>query len=117
MGSPGNAQYELGRAYSLNKKAVTTTAELNTGRDEDMFQIDNPVEVTSTTSNYTVTVPNGVFPGQELFIWLKSTTSATVTVSTTTGDNATLDAAGEFALYKWTDSTNGWKKVAYASGV
>lgn len=115
--SAGNLQYELGRSYGMNKKSVTTTASLRVGRDDDLFQIDNPVEVTIGASNFTITVPDGAFPGQELFIWCKSRTSGTVTVDTTTGDNGTLDAAAEFALFKWTESTNGWKKVAYASGV
>jgi len=114
--SAGQIQYEMGRAMEKNQKDVSAACTLKTGRDDDYFQIDNPVKVT-VGDDYTITVPDGVHPGQEIFLWCAARTSGAATVDTTNGDNATLDAAGEFAVMRWTNSTIGWKKVAYATGV
>lgn len=117
MSSPANIQYETLRAYILNKKAIAAAYTLKVGSDDDLFQIDNPVNV-NVASTYTIIVPNGVESGQEIFFYVSARTgSEVVTVATTKGDDLTLDAVGEYACLKWLDSTTGWKKVYYTSGV
>jgi len=82
--SAGNLQYELIRAYDLNKKTVTATCTIRTGLDSDYFQIDNPVVVEDPAANTIVTIPSGAFIGQEVYIVNKSNTSSkTITVRVT----------------------------------
>jgi len=118
--SAGNLQYELVRAYDTNEKAVAAATTIRVGRDEDFFQIDNPVNV-DIASTYDITVPNGVQANQELFFFVTALTgSEAVSVKPTTPATAadlTLNAVGEWAILRWIDSTTGWVKVAYATGV
>lgn len=85
MGSPGNTQYNLLRAYHLNRKIVTVTYSLRVGRDSDFFIIDNPVIVEDPAATTVITVPDGVFVGQEVYIaCMSNSESSAVTVSVTT---------------------------------
>jgi len=92
---------------------ITYTAK--TGRDSDGFVIDRVIRVTTTaTYSMTITVPNGVYYGQELYVIFETEGSAeTVDVSTTTGDDATqMTAAGGYWLGKWAGSTIGWQTIS-----
>jgi hypothetical protein len=107
MGSPGNTQYNTLRAFDLNKKTVTATCTLKVGADSDFFQIDNPVIVVDPAATTTITVPDGLFAGQEVFIANKSNSeSSAITISVThhyTSDpeTFTITNEGQNLQLKW----------------
>ena len=77
--------------------------------------VDRVIEVTTTsTYDMTITVPNGVFAGQQLLVVMVAE-GGTDTVDTTvaTGDNITqLSQAGAWGILLWIDDTNGWVEMA-----
>lgn len=99
--------------FTTGSGEITYTAK--TGRDSDGFVIDRVIRVT-TTADYalTITVPDGVYYGQELYVILETLgDDETVDVSTTTGDDATqMTAAGGYWLGKWAGSTIGWQTIS-----
>lgn len=104
------------KAFDLRTKSLTTSATLTTytaktGRTADNFIIDRVIRVTTTSGNsMTITVPDGTYYGQELFVLFEvEASSETVDVTTTTGDDATqMTAAGGYWLGIWCGSTLGW---------
>lgn len=116
MSSPANKQFSTLRSYDTNTLSVSAAVTLKVGRPADYFQIDNPINV-NVADTYSITVLDGIKANQEIFFFVSARTSAkTVTVATTTGTDLTLDAVGEWAILRWTDSTTGWVKVAGATG-
>lgn len=107
MGSPGNAQYNLLRAYDLNKKVVTETCTLRVGTDSNFFLIDNPAIVKDPAAATTITVPDGVFVGQEVYIANMSNSEGsvlTVSVSThytSSPETFTITNEGQNLLLRW----------------
>jgi len=106
--SAGNLQYETLRAYHLNRRIVTATCSIRVGRDSDFFIIDNPVIVEDPAATTVITVPNGVFVGQEVYIAnMSNTSSSTVTVSVTTHYTSTPEvftistAEGQNLMLRW----------------
>lgn len=107
----GTHQFTRNRAFGLNEKVFTATGTLRTGRSDDTFIFDNPVKVTDPAADTTLTVPDGVEIGQQLFIVFTSDASSkTVTITTTTGDDGSLTAAGDYAAFHWCGATSGWQK-------
>lgn len=101
------------KQFTTKSGAITYTAK--TGRAADDFVIDRVIRVTTgATFNLTITVPNGVYYGQELLVIFEVEGSAeTVDVTTTTGDDATqMTAAGGYSLLQWQGSTLGWVELA-----
>ena len=99
--------------FTTSSGVITYTAK--TGRPADDFVIDRVIRVTTTaTYSLTVTVPAGVYYGQELYVVFETEASAeTVDVTTTTGDDATqMTAAGGYWLGKWAGSTIGWQTIS-----
>lgn len=97
------------KSFTTSSGVITYTAK--TGRTEDGFQFDSVIRVTTTsTYSLTITVPDGVFYGQQLFILFEvEGGTETVDVTTTTGDDATqITAAGGYWLGIWCGSTIGW---------
>ena len=93
---------------------ITYTAK--TGRAADNFITDAVIRVTTTsTFSMTITLPDGVAPGQQLLVILVvEGGTETVDVSTTTGDDSTqLTAAGGWTIMQWSgNSTIGWLELA-----
>ena len=103
--------YDLG-VVNLTTSSTVTTYTARTGRVDDGFVFDTHIKVTTTSgNNMTITVPDGVYPGQFLLVSFVTEGSAeTVDVTTTTGDDATqMTDDGGFWLGVWTDSVNGWQ--------
>lgn len=104
------------KAYDLRTVHLTTasgdiTYTAKTGRAADNFIIDRVIRVTTTsTYSMTITVPDGVYYGQQLFVLFETEGGTeTVDVTTTTGDDATqMTAAGGYWLGIWCGSTLGW---------
>lgn len=122
MASAGNWFETERKAYKMRTKAITTssgniTYTAKTGRAADDFIVDAVIQVTTTsTFSMTISVPDGVYAGQQLLIVFVSEGNAeTVSTSVTTGDDIVArDATGEWSILLWIDDTNGW--VLMASG-
>ena len=105
--SAGNTQYNTLRAFDLNKKTVTATCTLKVGSGSNYFQIDNPVIVADPAATTTITVPDGVFVGQEVYIATKTnTSSSTINISVTTHQTSTpetftMSTEGQNLLLRW----------------
>ena len=102
------------RTKSLTTSSTTTTYTAKTGRAADNFVVDKFIRVTSTSGNsMTITVPDGVAYGQDLWVLFEVEANAeTVDVSTTTGDDATqMTGAGGYSHLVWHGSTLGWCQV------
>ena len=101
------------KAHDINEVTVTGTYTVRVGRTTDGHKFDTVVNVTDPSANFTLTVPDGVYEGQELLVNLTSNSSSvTVTLSGTTGSfDGTLDAAGQYILGKWINSTVGWASI------
>lgn len=108
------------KAYDLRTKQFTTasgeiTYTAKTGRTADNFQIDRVIRVTTaSTYSLTITVPDGVFYGQQLLIIFEVMGGTeTITTTPTTGDSGTsLTAAGGYNMLMWHGSTLGWALIA-----
>ncbi len=115
--SAGNFFNTEQRAFNLRTKVLTneSTYTMKMGSASDDFIVDRVVEVVTTAAgnNLTITVPDGVYPGQRLLIILKTLgDDETVTVTTTSGDDVAMSAAGDFVSMEWIDSTvSGWQTV------
>ncbi len=107
------------QAFDMRTKTLTTadgdiTYTAKTGRAADNFVIDRVIVVTSTaTFSMTITLPDGVYYGQEcLVIFEVEASNETVDVSTTTGDDATqMTAAGGYSNLMWQGDTLGWVEM------
>jgi len=103
-----NHQFEKIQALKLNKKVVTSTYTVRTGRSVDGHIIDNPVDIADPTAAFTLTVPDGEVMGQELLIVMSSNSSSvecTVNVLhhlTADPEDRFLNAADESLLMRWT---------------
>lgn len=99
-------------AYDLREKAVTATYSTRVGGSGDNFIEDRVITITDAASSFTITVSNGTYEGQRLLIAVLSDASGiTVTVTTTTGDDCTLDTAGDYISLEWVNSTAGWQEM------
>jgi len=121
MASAGNWFETERKAYKLRTKEFTTSSGVitytaKTGRATDNFIVDAVIQVTTTSSyNLTITVPNGVYAGQELLIVCVANGGATDTIDTDTtiGDEITQrNAVGEWSTLLWIDDSNGWVEMA-----
>jgi hypothetical protein len=118
--SAGNFFNTEKKAYDLRTVKFTTAAgkityTAKTGRVADNFVIDKVIRVTTaSTYNLTITVPDGSYYGQTLYVIFEVEGSAeTVDVTTTTGDDATqMTAAGGYTYLMWAGPTIGWQVIS-----
>jgi len=106
---------QVQRKKALITSASVTTYTAKTGRAADDFVIDRIITVDTTSeSSMTITLPDGVYYGQRCLVILEVLGgSATVNVSTTTGDDATqMTAAGGYSDLVWMGSTLGWVELS-----
>lgn len=119
MGSPAQFQVDRARNYKEYKKTVTGTYTIRTGRPEDDYVFDNPVDIDDPSDNFTLTLPSGYYMGQTILVVMSSNDSSkTATLSITnheTSDPETLihDAADEYSYLMWTGTE--WVTVANTS--
>ena len=119
MASAGNWFHTEQSAFNLRTKTLTTadgdiTYTAKTGRSTDDFVIDRVIVVTTTsTFSMIITLPDGVYYGQEcLVIFEVEGGTETVDVTTTTGDDATqMTAAGGYSNLMWQGDTLGWVEM------
>lgn len=113
--SAGNLFLTRKKAFDLYERTVTaSTATTKVGGSSDGFVEDRVVNVVTTSAvNCTVTVTNGTYEGQRVLInFLTEGSNETVTVTTTTGSDYSLTAAGDFCSLEWVNSTVGWTALA-----
>ena len=105
------------RAYNLRTKQFTTTATkltytAKTGRiAQDDSVVDAVIRVTTaSTYDLAITIPDGVYYGQELLVLYEvEGDDGEITTTTTTGDNGSaLTAAGDYTIFYWCGDTLGW---------
>ena len=105
------------KAFDMRTLVLTNEATytVKVGSTSDNFQVDRVIEVVTTTggNNLVITVPDGEYPGQQLLMILKTLGhDETVTITTTTGDDEAMSAAGDFVSMEWIDSAvSGWQTV------
>ena len=103
------------RTVTLTNKATYT---VKVGTSSNDLKADKVINVVTTTdgNDLVITVPDGLYGGQRLLINLVTLgDNETVTITTTTGTDYTLDTLGDYVVLCWTNSTTGW--VALASEV
>lgn len=101
------------KQFTTASGKITYTAK--TGRAADDFVVDRVIRVTTaSTFSLTITVPDGTYYGQELWVIFEvEGGTETITTTTTTGDDGTsLTAAGGYNYFVWHGSTLGWCLVA-----
>ena len=98
------------KAFDLRTKTVTGTYTVKVGSVSDNFIFDRVINITNPAANFTLTVPDGRYAGQQLSINLTANTgSKTVTIADTTGGlESTMATTGMYQLSEWTNSTTGW---------
>jgi len=99
-------------AFDLRTKTLTneSTYTVRIGRVTDNFVVDRVVKIVTTAdgNNLTLTIPDGLYPGQRLLIvWDTLGDDETVTISNT-GDTFTFTDAHAYASIEWIDGTSGW---------
>lgn len=105
--SAGNLQFEWLRMLDTNKKTVTATCTLKVGTDDNFFQIDNPVIVADPAAAVTITVPDGVKAGQQVYIANKTNSGSkaiTISVSkhyTSSPETFTITDEAQSLLLMW----------------
>ena len=114
--SAGNFFETKRRATDLRTVTLTnaSTYTVRTGGTTYNFIEDAVINVITTASgnDLTITVPDGTYPGQRLIVNIVTEGDDEVTtITTTTGDDNTLDTEGDYAVYEWTNTTSGWQKV------
>ena len=117
--SVGNKQITHLRALDADKKAVSATYSVRTGRSTDTFIIDNPVEVDGSVGAFTLTVSDGYKMGQKLLISCQTAgNNVTVTVThhlnggANEGGSATMDTVDQYLYLIWTGTE--WDTISYS---
>ena len=113
MSTPANWFETEHKAMDLRTKTLTneSTYTAKVGGPTYNWVVDRIINVVTIASgnNLEIEVPNGYYQGQKMTIALKTLGhDETVTITTTTGSDYTLDAAGEYVILEWADATAGW---------
>ena len=105
------------KAFTLRTKAVSTTYTVKVGGSADNHIKDRVITITDPLANFTITIPDGVYEGQQLLItFLSEDTDVTVIAyKGTPGAGVDLTAAGDFVSLEWVNGTVGWILLAYQS--
>ncbi len=103
------------KAFDLREKAVDTTYTVRVGATGDNFISDRVITITNPVANFTITLPNGSYFGQEVLISLLSNDSAvTVTVYKETPDaSVAMTDVGDYASFEYVNDTVGWILLHY----
>lgn len=110
--SAGNWFETRRSAFNPRTIGVTATYTTRAGGSSDTFIEDRVITITDAAASFTITVTNGTYEGQRLLItMLSDASSITATVTTTTGDDCTLDTAGDYISLEWVNATAGWQEM------
>ena len=98
-------------AYELRETTVVDTYTVRVGGSNDGHHVDRVITITDPAAAFTITVPDGEYPGQQLLIsFLSNASAVTVTVTASTGSagDSTIDTAGDYMSMEWVNATAGW---------
>ena len=103
------------KAFDLREKVVNTTYAVRVGATPYNFIVDRVITVTNPAANFTITLPNGSYFGQEILIALLSNDEdVTVTVyKTTPGASVALGDVGDYASFEYVNDIAGWILLHY----
>lgn len=103
------------KAFDLREKAVTSTYTVRVGGTPYNFITDRVITITNPAANFTITLPNGSYFGQEILISLLSNDEdVTVTIYKATPDaSVTMNTAGDYASFEYVNDTTGWILLHY----
>jgi len=107
MGS-ANRQATREDAFKFKTQDVHSNYTVKVGGVAGNFYKDRVVRIVNPTANMTITVPDGVYKGQQLLITWTAGTGFTVTITTATGSDYALTTAGDYASLEWVNDTSGW---------
>ena len=105
------------KAFTLRTKAVNVAYTVKVGGSAYNHIKDRVITVTDPVENFRITIPNGVYEGQQLLItFLSDANDKTVDAyKSTPGAGVDLTAAGDFVSLEWVNGTVGWILLAYQS--
>jgi polygalacturonase len=97
------------RAFDLRTKTVDDDYTVKIGSVSNNFVFDRVIVVSDPAANCTITVPDGIYVGQQLIITLESNdNSKTVTIDGNAAQDSTMATAGMYQISLWTGATTGW---------
>ncbi len=108
--SSGNLFTTRQSAFGLRTKVVNSTYTVRVGGDDDNFQVDRVINIVDPAADFTITVPAGIYPGQQLLITLTAHASAsiTITIDLAKGTDVALGDVGDYTSLEWINSVAGW---------
>jgi len=112
MGS-ANRQATREDAFKLKTQDIHSDYTVKVGGVAGNFYKDRVVRIVNATAAMTVTVPDGVYKGQQLLISFVEGDDFAITITTATGADYALTTPGDYASLEWVNDTSGW--VAHCS--
>jgi len=103
--------------FEIRTKAVITTYTVRVGDSDDGHHVDRVITITDPEENFTITIPDGAYEGQELLITFLSYGNDVTVIAykSTPGAGINLTAAGDYASLEWANDVAGWIVLAYQS--
>ena len=113
----GNLFITRKKAFVLRTKAVNATYTVRVGGSVYNHIKDRVITVTDPVAGFTITIPDGVYEGQQLLItFLSDANNVTVIAyKSTPGAGVNLTTAGDFVSLEWVNDDAGWILLAYQS--
>ena len=96
------------KAFGLKARSIHSDYTVKVGGSAGSFYKDRVVKIEGATAAMTVTVPDGVYEGQQLLITFVSGDDYAITITTATGSDYSLTTAGDYASLEWANGTAGW---------
>jgi len=104
-----NFLFTEGRGYEAGTKTIDAAYTVRVGTGANSFHIDRVVIVDDPAANLTVTVPDGLYVGQELLIVFESNSDSKIlTIDGNAAQDSTMNDAGMYQISLWTGETTGW---------
>ena len=107
MGS-ANRQAIREDAFGLKTQDIHSDYTVRVGGVAGNFYKDRVVRIINATAAMTVTVPDGVYEGQQLLISFVEGDDFAITITCTTGTDYAFTTPGDYASLEWANATAGW---------
>lgn len=106
----GNLFATRQKAVTLRTKAISAAYTVRVGGSAYNHIKDRVITITDPTAGFRVTIPDGVYSGQQLLITLISNASSVAidAYKVTPAAGLNLETAGDFASLEWINSVAGW---------
>ena len=104
-----NFLFTEARGYVAGTKTIDAAYTVRVGTAANSFHVDRVVVVEDPAADMTLTVPDGLFVGQQLLITLESNDdSKTLTIDGNAAQDSTMETAGMYQISEWVGATTGW---------